>query len=52
MGRRLPPDTHGPEHAPVITQAQVEDFISAVDAAGIIVPNLRNAVAWGDGVPL
>ncbi|ACB27242.1 bifunctional DNA primase/polymerase [Methylobacterium radiotolerans] len=46
------PDTHGPEHAPVITQAQVEDFISAVDAAGIIVPNLRNAVAWGDGVPL
>lgn len=46
------PDTHGPEHAPVITQAQVEALISAVDAAGIIVPGLRNAVAWGDGVAL
>ncbi|SFU94301.1 MULTISPECIES: bifunctional DNA primase/polymerase [unclassified Methylobacterium] len=46
------PDTHGPELAPVITQAQVEALISAIDAAGIIVPGLRNAVRWGEGVAL
>lgn len=43
------PDTHGPEHAPLITQGQVEAFLSAVDSNGIIIPNLRNAVAWGSG---
>lgn len=43
------PDTHGPEHAPVIGQAAIEAFVSAVDAVGIIVPNLRHALAVGDG---
>ncbi|WP_146221780.1 MULTISPECIES: bifunctional DNA primase/polymerase [Methylobacteriaceae] len=43
------PDTHGPEHAPVVTQAAIEAFVSAIDAAGVIVPNLRRALAVGDG---
>jgi hypothetical protein len=46
------PDTHGPEHAPVVTQAAIEALISAVDAAGIVIPNLRHAVRWGEGVAL
>jgi len=45
------PDMHGPEHAPLVTQAQVEAFLSAVDAGGVVIPKLRSAVQW-EGVAL
>ena len=42
------PATHGPEHAPRITQAQLEAFLSACDTAGVVIPSLRNAVSSGE----